>query len=108
MKHHHVRLNRAILAIVLGMGAAALPAWAAEPAESAKPTAVVQQAGAVNINTASADELADALVGVGPAKAAAIVAHREANGAFTDKAQLQQVQGIGPAILEQNLDRIEL
>ncbi|HSM68122.1 MAG TPA: helix-hairpin-helix domain-containing protein, partial [Xanthomonadales bacterium] len=35
----------------------------------------------VNINTASADELAAALKGVGPSKAEAIVTYRETNGA---------------------------
>jgi len=65
-------------------------------------------AGPVNINTASAAELAEALVGVGAAKAQAIVAYREANGPFTDKAQLLEVKGIGPAILDKNASRIGL
>jgi competence protein ComEA len=74
---------------------------------AAEPAGAVQQA-AVNINTASATELAESLVGVGPAKAQAIVAYREANGSFTDKSQLLEVKGIGEAILEQNAARIGL
>lgn len=72
-----------------------------------EPAGAAQQA-AVNINTASAAELAEALVGVGPAKAQAIVAYREANGPFTDKSQLLEIKGIGEATLEQNTDRISL
>jgi competence protein ComEA len=45
------------------------------------------------------DEL-DALPGVGPATAAAIVAHREANGPFASIDSLGDVRGIGPAKLE--------
>jgi competence protein ComEA len=51
---------------------------------------------AVDINTASAAEL-DALPGIGPSKAAAIVADREANGRFSSCDDLTRVQGIGPA-----------
>lgn len=55
-------------------------------------------AGPVNLNTA--DEAAlDALPGVGPVTAAAIIAWRDANGPFTDVEQLGEVDGIGPARL---------
>lgn len=58
-----------------------------------------EQAGPVSINEASVDAL-DALPGVGPATAAAIVAHREANGPFASVDALADVRGIGPAKLE--------
>lgn len=54
---------------------------------------------AVDLNTATAQEL-DALPGVGPVTAAAIVAWRQANGKFTSVDQLADVEGIGPARLE--------
>ncbi|WP_068159647.1 ComEA family DNA-binding protein [Rhodococcus phenolicus] len=55
-------------------------------------------AGPVNLNTA--DEAAlDALPGVGPVTAAAIIAWRDENGPFTDVEQLGEVDGIGPARL---------
>ncbi len=60
----------------------------------------------VNINTADAATLADALKGVGPAKAQAIVAFREANGPFRSIDELTEVKGIGDKLLEQNRDRI--
>ncbi len=54
----------------------------------------------VNINTASAAELA-ALNGIGPAKAQAIVEHREKNGQFKTVDDLKLVRGIGDKMLEQ-------
>jgi competence protein ComEA len=62
----------------------------------------------VNINTASAKELADALKGVGPAKAEAIIAWREANGPFQSVEQLAEVRGIGLRTVELNRDVITL
>jgi len=57
-------------------------------------------AGPLNINTATAEQF-DTLPGVGPSTAAAIVAHREANGPFRTVEDLLDVRGIGPAKLEQ-------
>lgn len=53
----------------------------------------------VDLNVAGVEEL-DALPGVGPATAAAIVAHRDANGPFPSVDALGDVRGIGPAKLE--------
>jgi competence protein ComEA len=58
------------------------------------------QGGLVNLNTSTAEEL-EALPGVGPSTAAAIIAHRDANGPFTSVEQLIDVRGIGDAKLEQ-------
>ncbi|MGD9793679.1 MAG: helix-hairpin-helix domain-containing protein [Acidimicrobiia bacterium] len=53
----------------------------------------------VNLNRGSAEEL-DALPGVGPATAAAIVSYREQHGPFGSVDGLLDVPGIGPAKLE--------
>ena len=53
----------------------------------------------VNINTATADELAG-LTGIGKVKAEAIVAYRTANGQFKSVEDLTKVTGIGDKTLE--------
>jgi len=62
----------------------------------------------VNINTASAIEIATSLKGVGENKAAAIIAFREANGPFKSLKGLTQVKGIGAATVDKNREDIEL
>ncbi|MET8797963.1 ComEA family DNA-binding protein [Nocardia sp. NPDC004568] len=52
----------------------------------------------VDLNAATEAEL-DALPGVGPVTAKAIIAWRATNGRFTDVEQLAEVDGIGPARL---------
>lgn len=56
--------------------------------------------GLLRINSATLDELTT-LPGVGPALAQRIIAYREANGPFADLAALDEVSGVGPALLEQ-------
>jgi competence protein ComEA len=59
------------------------------------------QATTININTANADELSK-LKGIGKAKAAAIMEWRETNGKFSSLEDVDEVKGIGPALLEKN------
>lgn len=65
----------------------AVAAWAAEP---------------VNVNTASAEEIAANLTGIGLSKAKQIVAYRETNGAFLHVDQLVNVKGIGLKTIDRN------
>jgi len=60
----------------------------------------------VNINSATAEQLGQGLTGVGPAKAKAIVKHRDENGPFTSIEDLALVKGIGNATVEGNRDRM--
>ncbi|WP_275689100.1 ComEA family DNA-binding protein [Eikenella corrodens] len=53
----------------------------------------------VNINTATAQEL-QTLNGIGPAKAAAIVEYRTANGPFKSPEDIKNVRGIGNGIYQ--------
>lgn len=61
----------------------------------------------VNLNTADAEALT-VLKGVGIKKAEAIVAWREANGAFSSVEQLLEVKGIGVAILDDNRNNLRI
>lgn len=65
-------------------------------------------AATVNINTATAAELAQALTGVGVKRAEQIVALREQIGKFTAVEQLLEVKGIGPRFLEKNASKLTL
>ncbi|SFX62031.1 ComEA family DNA-binding protein [Marinospirillum alkaliphilum] len=55
-----------------------------------------QSAERINVNTASAEQLA-ALPGIGPSRAEAIIALRNEKGSFTNTNELQQIRGIGAA-----------
>ena len=65
-------------------------------------------AGTVDLNTATAEELAAALKGVGLSKARAIVRYRTEIGPFRDIQELEEVKGIGPRTVARNKDRITL
>lgn len=62
----------------------------------------------VNVNQASAEELADLLTGIGMKKAQAIVDYREKHGNFENAESLVDVKGIGPALVDKNRERIQL
>lgn len=64
--------------------------------------------GAVNINTATAEELAAAISGVGDGVAARIVAYREEHGPFESVDHLTRVQGIGKATLAAHRDALTI
>ncbi|WP_426150233.1 ComEA family DNA-binding protein [Pseudomonas sp. DC3000-4b1] len=70
------------------------------------PAAMAVSEGKVNLNTADAATLQKELAGIGMAKAKAIVAFREENGAFTSVDELLEVQGIGKALVDRNRDRL--
>ena len=62
----------------------------------------------VDINTASAETLADALEGVGLSKARSIVSYRDDHGPFKSAEELANVKGIGKSTLDKNIERIKL
>jgi len=59
-------------------------------------------AGPVDINSADAATLAEAIVGIGDQKARAIIEYREANGPFAAVEDLMNVKGIGSRTVEKN------
>jgi len=64
--------------------------------------------GPVDLNTADAETLARELKGIGPAKAEAIVAWREANGPFSSPDEIVLVRGIGERVLEDNREFLQV
>jgi comEA protein len=68
-------------------------------AAAAAQTPAEKPIGVVNINTATAAEIAF-LPGIGEKTAAAVVAHREQNGPFKKTTDLMQVKGIGDRTFE--------
>ena len=81
------RLGQAAPAVVAPTGAASGASGDATPGEP------------IDLNRATAGEL-DALPGVGPSTAAAIVAYRDQHGPFGKVEDLLNVRGIGPAKLD--------
>lgn len=60
----------------------------------------------VNINTADAKTIATNISGIGSKKAEMIVAYRNKHGAFKTAAELTNIKGIGPKLVEKNKDII--
>ncbi len=68
--------------------------------------AVLSQ-GKININTATVQQLQQ-LHGIGEKKAQAIVDYRNQHGKFKNIAELADVKGIGPKLLEKNKNLIQI
>ncbi len=86
-------INIKSLITLLATGLFSVWAWAAQP---------------VNVNTASAEEIAESLKGVGLSKAAAIVNYRSENGPYKHMDELVNVKGIGIRTVDINRDYILL
>jgi len=65
-------------------------------------TGLAAAAEVVNINKASAAAIQQNLVGIGPIKAEAIISYRKKNGKFKSLDDLQNVTGLGPALVKKN------
>ena len=79
----------------------------AVPATSAGPAGEATPAQPVDLNRATLAEL-DALPGVGPTTALAIVTYRDKHGPFRTVDDLTEVQGIGPTRLEHLRDLVRV
>lgn len=87
----------------IGETTVSLPPVVASPSTAAGSAA--EGAGPVNINTADETALMT-LPGIGPSKAAAIIAHRDENGPFSSIDALKDVSGIGDKTFEKLKDSI--
>jgi len=86
-------INMKSLFTLLATALFSIWAWAAQP---------------VNVNSASAEEIAESLSGVGLSKAEAIVSYRNENGKFTHIDELVNVKGIGIHTVDVNREYIML
>ena len=81
-------------------------ALADEAVDTALSKAMLLEPLAVNINTASAEEMAESLKGIGIKTAEAIVTFRNDEGLFTSPEAIMAVKGIGDFTFEVNKDII--
>ena len=86
-------INMKSLITLLATGLFSIWAWAVQP---------------VNVNSAGAEEIAEALKGVGMTKAEAIVNYRSENGQFKHVDELVNVKGIGIRTVDINREYILL
>jgi len=75
---------------------------ASEPADKTRAMMVTADNHPVNVNQASASQIAAGLKGVGLKTATAIVAYRKANGPFKTADSLMSVKGVGRRTLVKN------
>lgn len=99
-------MRKLFVAVVMVLGMFGLSAQAEAGNESAKTEVALTKEAKVNINTASAQQIAKSLNGVGIKKAESIVAYRTQNGPFKSTADLMKVKGLGSATLQKNANVI--
>lgn len=105
----HKRYLSSLLCAVLTATVLSVSAAETSKSAAAKPAAVqVAEVGKVNLNTADALTLQRELSGIGETKALAIVAYRDAHGAFASVDELLEVKGIGESILAKNRDKLSI
>ena len=84
------------------------PTVFAAPADQSRALVAEQVQQQININSASASEIANSLKGVGLKTAQAIVAYRDANGDFQSLDALTMVKGVGRKTIKKNKQHIVL
>jgi competence protein ComEA len=105
----HKRYLSSLLCAVLTATTLSISAAETTNTAPAKPATVqVAEVGKINLNTADAPMLQRELSGIGETKAKAIVAYREAHGAFASVDELLEVKGIGESILAKNRDKLSI
>lgn len=114
-------MNALIIALTVafaGIAPQALAAAAKDKTQTEQPAGASQakapassleaEGAKVSINTASAEDLARVMNGVGLKKAQAIVSYRDEYGPFKTLEDLRQVPGLGNALVERNLSHLTL
>ena len=98
-----------LFVLFIGLYSFTLPSYAADKTATKVAAKTVQvDKATININTASAQQLADQLVGIGISRAADIVAYRKDHGPFHSANDLAAVKGIGERTVKRNQSKIRL
>jgi len=104
MKHYLLRLALVVFT--------SLPLFASAADEvvstDTQPATAVVAEQTIDLNSADAQALQQALNGVGAVKAKAIVDYRQEHGPFASVDELLEVKGIGAAILEKNRSKLRV
>ncbi|MEB6380522.1 helix-hairpin-helix domain-containing protein [Leclercia adecarboxylata] len=87
---------------------ASVSTTSSQPSKAASSKSADEEGVRISINSASAEELAKVMNGVGIKKAQAIVSYREEYGPFKTLDDLRQVPGMGGALVERNLAHLTL
>ena len=98
----NISLKRFTFTLITVLAFLSTTVLAAEPTDKTRALMVIDDYHPVNINDASAPQIAAALKGVGLKTATAIVAYRKANGPFKTADSLMSVKGIGRRTLVKN------
>ena len=95
----------ALLAFLLTLSVITVTPSHAQPAVDDN---IAIQSTQININTASAEQLAAAISGIGLKKANAIVAYRQQHGPFKKLEELANIKGIGEKTIAKNRDKMRV
>lgn len=100
----------AVSVVSVASAASAASAVKAKAKAKTKTRAVGEEekASSINLNKATASELAAGLRGVGLKRARDIVVYREKMGGFSAPEQLMDVKGIGKSVFQKNRSRLVL
>ncbi|MCE5981354.1 MULTISPECIES: ComEA family DNA-binding protein [unclassified Pseudomonas] len=103
--------NTVLSFLLLPLFACASFTLSAAPAADPNVTPIkvlMQPAAKLDLNQADAATLQAGLIGIGKAKAEAIITYRQEHGAFTSVDELLEIKGIGKALLDRNRDKLTI
>lgn len=105
----NIVLSHLLLALFASLAFSVTAAPATATVEPVVPVVATAASPAkLNLNTADAATLQQALNGIGKAKADAIVMYRDEHGPFTSVDELLEIKGIGKALLDRNRDKLTI
>ncbi len=99
-------MKATMFAVVLSLFVVSIPVFASSPEVNA-PSTVEHASKTINLNKADVSELTQSFKGIGQKRAQAIVAYRDAHGAFKSVAELAEVRGLGQSFVNNHLPQLQ-